>query len=362
MYRKIQKEHIYNSTVTTNFLKIPRGPKPQITKDFQGNIIFDTFDNTFYGYTGTKWVPFNGYASSSGKYVTWGLDTDLPDSKQLIAGTDLTLDFTTPGQIILNANGASNVTLTNPTPTSTDEPLVKDGVGPALELKNLRSGAGITLTSTPDIVEIGLGAAPPATNVSFITANDESGVLSQSRQLATSGSDITITDNGAGSTLVLAVNGASGVTLNNAGVGTSLVNDGIGPTLALKSLTAGFGISFGGDATNITINSNTSTSYIRTIVTIAQSPYTALVTDDIIAVQSGGGSITINLPNIGLLGTTNNYKKYIIVDEGGAASVNNIIINAFAGQNIIGNSTIIINGNYNSTTIYSDGNNSWFVI
>jgi len=59
MYKKFQKDKINNNTITTNYLKIPRLPKPQVIKDFQGNIIFNTSDNIFYGNTGTKWVPFH---------------------------------------------------------------------------------------------------------------------------------------------------------------------------------------------------------------------------------------------------------------------------------------------------------------
>jgi len=66
------------------------------------------------------------------------------------------------------------------------------------ELVPIVQDGGTVKTTVADI------AAVPVTNYSFVTATSE-GSLSQSRQLSTSGGGLTLTDNGAGSTLVLSL-------------------------------------------------------------------------------------------------------------------------------------------------------------
>ncbi|NDD54434.1 hypothetical protein EBZ39_11260, partial [bacterium] len=87
----------------------------------------------------------------------------------------------------------------------------------------------------------------PATNYSFITATSE-GLLTDSRQLATSGSGLTLTDNGAGSTVALALSGAPASLVNSAaGIqvktnATTLTNRSIQAGTTGLSVTDGDGI------------------------------------------------------------------------------------------------------------------------
>ena len=52
-------------------------------------------------------------------------------------------------------------------------------------------------------------------------------------------------------------------------------------------------------------------------------------------------------------------KVYIVKDESGAASVNNITLATTGGQTINGAATNVINTNYGTASVYSDGAN-WF--
>ena len=97
-----------------------------------------------------------------------------------------------------------SVTLTD-AGTGTHQSLVNDGTGPALAVKGLKAGTGISVSSTS--------------------------------------TDITITNTDLGSS----------VALTSAGGTETLVNDGTGPSLATKGITAGTGISLSSTATDLTV-------------------------------------------------------------------------------------------------------------
>lgn len=85
--------------------------------------------------------------------------------------------------------------------------------------------------------------------------------------------------------------------------------------------------------------------------------YDILYSDQIIGVLSTiDGTVSLQLPEI------TQFKEFIIVDEGGNALNNPITINAFSGNTIIGQSNVIINGNYNSIRVYNNGTDGWFLI
>ena len=100
--------------------------------------------------------------------------------------------------------------------------------------------------------------------------------------------------------------------------------------------------------------------YKRTVINSAT--YTVLQTDEIVAVTyTTTGSVTITLPQISSLTTPNKYSRFVIVDEGGNAGTNNITVNRSGTDTIIGNTSVVINGDYNSYTVYSNGSNLWQV-
>jgi len=97
-------------------------------------------------------------------------------------------------------------------------------------------------------------------------------------------------------------------------------------------------------------------SYTRTVVNVPS--YDVLSTDDYLAViYTTTGEPTLNLPQISSVGK----KIYKIIDEGGNAQTNNITINAFAGDTIVGQSSVLIDGDYNSIFLYNDEVNGWFI-
>lgn len=90
--------------------------------------------------------------------------------------------------------------------------------------------------------------------------------------------------------------------------------------------------------------------------TVAGATYTVLRTDDIIhSTYSATGAVTITIPTALMA----EKKTITIKDAGGNAGTNNITIDST--DNIDGAGTYVINGNYDSVTIYSDGT-SWYTI
>lgn len=108
---------------------------------------------------------------------------------------------------------------------------------------------------------------------------------------------------------------------------------------------------------NTNITATAIVDYKRTVVNTPL--YNINITDDILAVlYSTTGMTTLNLPKITTL--PNKRKKYIVVDEGGSAGTNAIVIIANITDSILGSSMVQINGNYNSIQIYSNESNGWF--
>lgn len=93
-----------------------------------------------------------------------------------------------------------------------------------------------------------------------------------------------------------------------------------------------------------------------TEITSASSPYDASA-GDILAVDSTGGAVVINLPASGSDATVH------IVDTSGTAFTNNITINAETGDTILGRNTLTISNNYASVTLGIDAESTdWKII
>lgn len=69
-------------------------------------------------------------------------------------------------------------------------------------------------------------------------------------------------------------------------------------------------------------------------------------------------SITIRLPSASgsIAG-----RSYVIKDEGGAADINNIIIQASSSNTVDGFNTVYIESPYASMNVYTDGISKWFI-
>jgi|SRR5579885_938214 len=94
---------------------------------------------------------------------------------------------------------------------------------------------------------------------------------------------------------------------------------------------------------------------VHSVITPAQSPFTMLVSDDFIPVDSSTGVVTVSLPAAPALG-----KGYTIADQTGSAALNNITVSG-NGHNISGSGTFVINSNFQSLTVVYNGLN-WSVI
>ena len=100
--------------------------------------------------------------------------------------------------------------------------------------------------------------------------------------------------------------------------------------------------------------SNLVTAFIKRTGTATD--YTALSTDSYIGVTDTSIARTITLPAAAGVGSG---KLYVIKDESGAASTNNVVIDGNAAETINGALTFAINLNYGSVNLICDGAN-WF--
>ena len=97
---------------------------------------------------------------------------------------------------------------------------------------------------------------------------------------------------------------------------------------------------------------------IQNITRVTTATYSTLASDNIIhSTYSATGAVTITLPTAQLVSG----RIITIKDAGGLAGTNNITIATEGAEKIDGLDTLVINNNYNSVTLYSDGTN-WFAI
>jgi len=123
--------------------------------------------------------------------------------------------------------------------------------------------------------------------------------------------------------------------------------------LLQTTITAGTGVSVTAGAGTITIAATGTTNLTITSVNHAASPYTVLVTDDFIAVNTSGGVVTLLLPNAPATG-----KVYYIKDSTGSSATSNISVTTVGGTvTIDGATTYTIATNYESIGVIFDGTN-----
>jgi hypothetical protein len=96
----------------------------------------------------------------------------------------------------------------------------------------------------------------------------------------------------------------------------------------------------------------------RNVTTVNAATYDLLITDDILNVTyTVTGAVTsLTLPTA----QTTAGRTIVIKDAGGNAATNNITIDTEGGENIDGSATYVINIDYDSASLYSDGSN-WFI-
>jgi hypothetical protein len=113
---------------------------------------------------------------------------------------------------------------------------------------------------------------------------------------------------------------------------------------------------------NLSWSDNTDCSNNYTIKSVSSTPYTILNTEQHIEIDSSTLAITLTLPEISAIDTANDYKIYIITDTGGNSTTNNITINRSGSDTINGETSMVLNVNYSSVTLKSNGTNKWYLI
>lgn len=96
--------------------------------------------------------------------------------------------------------------------------------------------------------------------------------------------------------------------------------------------------------------------YVRTEV--ADVDFTAGTRDHLIAYTSLSAGRTVSLPAASSLKVGD---SYIVKDESGGASSNNIVIDPDGSETIDGAATFTISADYGRVEIYTDGSN-WFIL
>lgn len=87
-----------------------------------------------------------------------------------------------------------------------------------------------------------------------------------------------------------------------------------------------------------------------TNVTFAMSPYTVLITDEYLSVDSSGGAVTLNFPNSPVA-----YQTWVVKDRTGTASVNNITLSTPGGSiTIDGQTSYTVRSNYGAVNILAN--------
>jgi hypothetical protein len=114
---------------------------------------------------------------------------------------------------------------------------------------------------------------------------------------------------------------------------------------------------------NITLRSTDIPISLYNVVNVNTSTFTinSLIADQInvFLCNTSTTSVNITLPQISSLPAGKGI--IAIVDASGNARVNNITIVAFSGNTICGQSSIVINNDYNSFQLLSNTVNSWSV-
>jgi len=100
------------------------------------------------------------------------------------------------------------------------------------------------------------------------------------------------------------------------------------------------------------------TGAFKGVTTVGAATYDLLATDEILHVTyTATAAVTsLTLPTAQVVMG----RIVIIKDAGGLAGTNNITIDTEGSAEIDGESTVVINANYNAVTIYCDGTN-WFI-
>jgi hypothetical protein len=221
----------------------------------QGVLVYNEADDRLYVGDGTGFILIQGGVSPTVTLTSAGGQSLVNDGtgpalavKGLTAGTGISLTDNVTSVSIAN----TNPDITTLSSVGGTDSLVEDGMGPTLGIKGLTAGANITLDSSADAITINAAiedaTLDSAGGVSLV--NDGTGPALITKGLV-AGTNVTLTSD-ANTVTVNAT--ADDVTLASAG-GESLVTDGTGPALEIKGLSAGTNVSLFDDVDAIVISS-----------------------------------------------------------------------------------------------------------
>lgn len=106
----------------------------------------------------------------------------------------------------------------------------------------------------------------------------------------------------------------------------------------------------------ITGNGGGGGGQIVNVTTVNAATYDLLETDYILnVIYTGTGVVTLPTDQ------TVSGRLVVIKDAAGNAGTSNLTVDTEGGENIDGVATAVINGNYDSLSLYSDGDD-WFII
>ena len=91
-------------------------------------------------------------------------------------------------------------------------------------------------------------------------------------------------------------------------------------------------------------------------VSVSTTPYTVLSSDEILLVDSSSAAITVNLP----AAADNDKRRLTIKDAGGQAGTNNITVDPNGAETIDGETTYLLDTNYESIDVVCDGT-GWYI-
>lgn len=151
----------------------------------------------------------------------------------------------------------------------------------------------------------------------------------------------------------MAVNRASGTEINFTSDGTN--------TRVKLSVTTDDVLAISGTASNLVKVTGTYEDGSEGAVTItnAESPYSITSNDKYLGVNTSSGAVTITLLAI----ANAPVRPITITDESGNAATNTITIDGNGGETINGETTFVLNQNYNSLTIRPNVTKSeWIII
>ena len=121
------------------------------------------------------------------------------------------------------------------------------------------------------------------------------------------------------------------------------------PAVNILQIVGGTNVTTSGAGNTVTINATADADY--TVVSTSATPYVALSTDQVIAMDSTAGIKTVQLPNAPITG-----KWYTVKDSAGTAVANNITVTTVGGVVLIdGAASFIMNSAFESGTFVFTG-------